>query len=591
MKYINFKRFKFSTIFKNINFKRYERILAHVAEFVIFIIEYVFSGIYKNFNFIRHHFLKTYNNIDFKKYNFSRIYRYIEIRRYNFSKIFKFVDLKRLNFNKAYKYLDIRRLNFYKRSKKIILINYKYLSIYFVTFVIFIGLVYLIIPTFYSYDKSKIEKAICKNKNIECLIRGEVNYSFYPTPRIKIKDLVINDLLEKKNTLLIAKSVAIKLSTKNLLMKKKQNFKEIELNNFNTNIDLKNLKKYINIFTKKINFIPVTFTRGKIIFFDEKNYVATINDTDLDLIIQEDSKEAKLRGKFLNDNIYFNFSRKKINNKLSTDIILKISNLNLLTKANYINSKNDKNILNGNILIKKGNHRFVGVFDYKNNEITINKSNLKNIFLNGKLEGKIKILPYFNFDLDLSLNSINFTKLYNHFLNLDDKNQKNLFRINRKINGKLGLSSDKIYSKYNLVKSFESRIKFHNGNILVEQFLLNLGKLGAADISGTINNDKKFTNFKYESNLFIDNQKKFLSKFGIYNKKSIPSSLFVSGNFDLQNIRSSFYEISDNEKLGNEDVNFIEEEFNDFMLTDGYENLFRFPKFVEFVKSITSEIN
>ena len=31
----------------------------------------------------------------------------------------------------------------------------------------------------------------------------------------------------------------------------------------------------------------------------------------------------------------------------------------------------------------------------------------------------------------------------------------------------------------------------------------------------------------------IDNQKKFLSKFVIYNKKSIPSSLFVSGNFDL----------------------------------------------------------
>jgi len=591
MKYFNIKRNKFSTIFKNINFKRYERILANVAEFVIFIIEYVFSRIYRNFNYIRHHFLKTYNKIDFKKYNFSRIYRYIEIRRYNFSKIFKFVDLKRLNFNKAYKYLDIRRLNFYKRSKKIILINYKYLSIYFVAFVIFIGLVYLIIPTFYSYDKSKIEKAICKNKNIECLIRGEVNYSFYPTPRIKIKDLVINDLLEKKNTLLIAKNVSIKLSIKNLLIKKKQNFKEIELNNFDTNIDLKNLKKYINIFTKKINFIPVTFTRGKIIFFDEKNYVATINDTDLDLIIQEDSKEAKLRGKFLNDNIYINFSRKKINNKPSTDIILKISNLNLLTKANYINSKNDKNILNGNILIKKDSHRFVGVFDYKNNEITINKSNLKNIFLNGKLEGKIKILPYFNFDLDLSLNSINFTKLYNHFLNLDDKNQKNLFRINRKINGKLGLSSDKIYSKYNLVKSFESRIKFNNGNILVEQFLLNLGKLGAADISGIINNDKKFTNFKYESNLFIDNQKKFLSKFGIYNKKSIPSSLFVSGNFDLQNIRSSFYEISDNEKLGDEDVNFIEEEFNDFMLTDGYENLFRLPKFVEFVKSITSELN
>ena len=81
------------------------------------------------------------------------------------------------------------------------------------------------------------------------------------------------------------------------------------------------------------------------------------------------------------------------------------------------------------------------------------------------------------------------------------------------------------------------------------------------------------------------------NKFCVFNKQNISHNLFVSGNFDLQNIRSSFYEISDNEKLGNEDVNFIEEEFNDFMLTDGYENLFRFPKFVEFVKSITSEIN
>ena len=171
----------------------------------------------------------------------------------------------------------------------------------------------------------------------------------------------------------------------------------------------------------------------------------------------------------------------------------------------------------------------------------------------------------------------------------DKKNQKSLFRINKKINGKLSLSSDKIYSSHNLVKSFESRIKFNNGSILVEQFLINLGKLGAADILGTINNDKKFTNFRYESNVFVYNQKKFLSKFGVYNKKSIPSNLFISGNFDLQNIRNSFYEISNNEKLNKEDVNFIEEEFNEVMLADGFESLFRFPKFKEFVKSVTVE--
>jgi len=449
----------------------------------------------------------------------------------------------------------------------------------------------LVIPSFYSYDKSEIEKIICKNQNIECLIRGKVNYSFYPTPRIKIKDLIINDVFGKKNTLATVEDATIKLSIKNLLVKEKHKFKRVELNNFEINVNLKNLKKYKNIFTKEIDFIPTTFTKGQIIFFNGKDYVATINDTKLNLILEEDSKESVLKGKFLNDSIYISLSSEKIDDKLSTDIILKMSDLNLLTKANFFNSEKNKDAINGNILIKKDKNRFTGIFSYKDNEITINKSNLRNVFLDGKLEGKIKILPYFNFNLDLSLNSINFTKLYNYFLTLDEKKQKNIFKINEKINGKLSLSSDKIYSSYNLVKSFESRIKFNNGNILVEQFLINLGKLGAADILGTISNDKKFTNFKFESNIFVDNQKKFLSKFGIYNKKNIPSHLFISGNFDLKNIKTSFYEISNDKKFNSEDTNYIEKEFNEIMLEAGYNHLFHFPKFKEFIKSITSEDN
>ena len=36
---------------------------------------------------------------------------------------------------------------------------------------------------------SNIEKGLCKSQNIECSITGQVNYNFYPTPRIKIKKL------------------------------------------------------------------------------------------------------------------------------------------------------------------------------------------------------------------------------------------------------------------------------------------------------------------------------------------------------------------------------------------------------------------
>ena len=601
MKYINFKRFKFSTIFKNINFRRYN--FSKIFKFIN-PRRLDFKKVYKYLSFIRVDFSKVYKYLSFIRVDFNKVYKYLSFIRVDFNKVYKYLSFIRVDFNKVYKYTNIRRLSFTKfteylnpktysinRIKNVDFISSKFLLLHLPVSIIFFGLLYIVIPTFYNYDKSNIENVICKKQNIKCLIRGEVNYSFYPTPRIKINDVIINDFSKQKKTLIKIENVVIKLSIKNLLSKEKHNFKKVELNNFEINFDLKNSKKYKSIFAKKINFIPVTFTKGKIIFFDEKDYVATINDANLNLTLEENSKKAVLKGKFLNDNIYISLNSKKIGDKPSTDIILKMSDLNLLAKANFFNSEKDKNTITSSILIKKDKQRFTGILNYKDNEITISKSNLRNIFLDGKLTGKIKFLPYFDFNLDLSLNSINFTKLYNYFLTLDEKNQKNLFKINKKINGKLSLSSDRIYSSYNLVKSFESRMKFNNGNILVEQFLINLGKLGAADILGTVNNDEKFTNFKYESNIFVDNQKKFLSKFGIYNKKNISSYLFVSGYFDLHNIRGSFYEIWDDEKLSNDDVNFIEKEFNDFMLADGYKNLFRFPKFKEFIKSITSEIN
>ena len=613
MKYDDFKIFKFSTILKNISrirdsfsriHKRIKTILSNIADFLSYILKYIFPEINKSIKSIfRDIFLIINKNIktissnivDFlsyiSKYIFSGINKSIKFIIYDFLKIYKLIDPRRLDFKKVYKYLDIRRYDFYRINKKINLTNYKYVPIYFVVFVIFMGFVYVVIPKFYSYDKSKIAKTVCINQNVECLIKGKVYYSFYPTPRIKIKDLIINDLFEKKDTLVTVKNTVIKLSIKNLLAKEKHKFKKIKFNNFEINLNSKNFKEYKNIFIKKINLIPITFAKGQIIFFDGKNYVATINNANLYLKFMQDSIDAILKGKFLNDDIYVNLNSKVVDSKSFTDIILKMSNINFLTKVNFINSEKDKNIRNGNLLIKKGKNRITAVFDYKDNELVINKSNLRNTFLDGKLEGKITFLPYFNFNLDINLDSINFTKLYNYLLALDEKKQKNLFKINNKINGKFSLSSDKIYSSYNLVKSIESRVKFNNGNILIEQFLINLGKLGASDLLGTINNDKKFTNFRFESNIFIDNQKKFLSKFGIFNKKNLPSNFFVSGNFDLENLRASFYEVSGSEKLSNDDINFIEQEFNDFMLEDGLESLFLFPKFKEFIKSITSETN
>ena len=58
---------------------------------------------------------------------------------------------------------------------------------------------------------------------------------------------------------------------------------------------------------------------------------------------------------------------------------------------------------------------------------------------------------------------------------------------------------------------------------------------------------------------------------------------------DLTNESLTIYEISGNEKLKEEEINFIEQEFNGYMLNDGFKNLFVFPKFKEFIKSATDE--
>ena len=85
--------------------------------------------------------------------------------------------------------------------------------------------------------------------------------------------------------------------------------------------------------------------------------------------------------------------------------------------------------------------------------------------------------------------------------------------------------------------------------------------------------------------------KRFYYKFGIYNKQKIPYSLFVSGNIDLENLILHINEISDDENFENEDVKYVEKEFNNIVMDEGYKTLFNFLKLKEFVKLITDDTN
>jgi len=505
----------------------------------------------------------------------------------NYKKIFNYFDDLWYFSKKTIRYFNPKKINIINIVSKIKIKGNRFLFFHLPASIIFFAFLYILIPKFYTYENSEIEKIICKNYNVKCIVKGKIGYNLFPTPRLKIKNLIINIPTGNKK-ILSSGDVSLKLSFKNLLAKDKHKIKNIIISDFESIINLKKLNNYNNIFQSKIDYVPIAFTEGKISLYDEKNYIASITDVDLVINLFKSFSQAELNGKFLNDNIIINFIN-KIDDEPNTKIEFKMKNLNFYTKISFLYL--NKIINNGKFLARKDKNKISGIFNYKSDEITILKSNLTNTFIDGKLIGKIRILPFFDFNLDLDLNSINFTRLYNYFLTLDQNEQKKLLKINNKINGKLNLSAGKVYSKHNLIKSFESRLKFYNGNIKIDQFLFNLGKLGAGDILGTFNNDIKSSNFKFESNIFVDNKKKFLSKFGIYNKDDSLSDLFIQGNFDLGNIRLSLHEISDEKKFTTEDVNFIESEFNDLMLEKGFYNLFNFKKFKVFLKSARGEKN
>ena len=530
MKYIKFKRYKFSTIIKNIHSARYK-------------------------------FYRIYKLINLRKYNFSGIYNYIDPRRYNFSKIYKYLNIKR----------------------------YKYIQIYVVGLIIFSIATYLSIPAFFNFEKSKMESVICKDFKIKCSIQGKINYSFFPSPRIKLKDFIIQDPSNVGKNLATVEDVVLKISPYNLSNKKKINITKIELINAEIDFDLEKFNDYRIFYAKKFNSLPINLKKGEIKFTEGKKYITTIKDVNFRYNSNNITEEASLKGIFLGDNIYINFKNDKNNKKVSKVLLLKLSKLKLFAKANIFPPESDDDIISGNFLLKQKKNRLTAIFDYKNKKLTFKHANLRNFFLDGKFKGEVEFLPYFNFNLDVDLNTVNFNRLYNSLIVLDDEIRKNLFKINNKINGKLNLTANKIFSKYTLINSFESQIKFTNGNILINQLLLNLGKFGAADITGGINNNDKFTKFRFENNIFIDNLRYFYNKFDIYNREKGTSNLFVAGSFDLENLVMHIHEISNDKKFNNEDTNYIEKEFNNILLENGYESFFDYLKLKKFVKLIVSE--
>jgi len=536
---------------------------------------YIFSTLLKDVNSFIQYQLKTLRKLVNKSYNLVESYKIP-----NFSKIFKYINYRNYKFNnfRGYKFNNFRSYKFNNFNRIFVSKIFKKFSIYIISFIFFSIIVYLNIPNFFDYEKSLLNKT-CKNFNLNCISESEIEYTFIPSPRLVIKNLTIQD--SKKRTILTAPKAGIKISIHKLINKDKFNFTKIVSKDLEINLHLDDIQEYIK-FIEKINFIkPIAINKGNINFFNSNEKITTIKKASIKF---KSLDNISIKGNFLNDELIFSLEGSE--NKPEV-FLLKLVESKFLTKIN-IKEDSTKKKIQGSILLKKNKHRLRAPFSYENNQIFFEKADIRNEFLNGKIDGLIKFLPFFDFNLNVDLKGFNFKRFYTSISNIDKKKISNFLKINYKINGDMSLNVNKVYSKYDLINSFESDIKFSNGDLLIEKMLLHLGKLGAADLTGIIKNDEKFSNFKFENNIYIDNEKYFNRKFGIFSDTGIYENLHLSGSLDLINFILRFNEISSNKKFNEDQISRIEKEFNNYMLDDGLISFFDFVRFKEFMKSIIS---
>lgn len=523
---------------------------------------------------------------NYKTYNLNKFFKKVNFRKYNFLKFVSYIKFKPPNLKKYYKYLIDLQYDFLRIIKQKVYKYYKASVIYIIGTTLALILIYFIVPFFYSYNKSNIESLICEDFEIKCNVKGNIYYNFIPTPRLIIKNVEVNSSSEEKNILAKIERIDIILPIKDLYKKSKKKLNKIQLEEAKLFVNYEKIGQYKNLFLNKKKSNIISFKKSDINFYDGSKYITSINKIKGKYKYKKNYDKLNLKGTFLEDDISIDFESELNSEK---DLKIKLKELNFLTKINFIIAKKEKNSIEGKILIKKGKNKITSIFSSKDNEIIIKQANLRNTFSDGKILGKIKFKPFFDFDLNIDLKSLNFYILSKYINALDDKDKKTLFSINRKINGKINLNTDKMFSKKTLINSFESQIQFINGNILINKLLLSMGKLGAADLNGVIKNEKNFTNLKFSSNVFIDNSKRFFNKFGVYNKEKKPLDMFISGNFDLTNFRIRFFELSSVIKFSNEDIAYIENEFNDLLLVDGYESLFDFSNFKKFIRLVSTQ--
>ena len=433
--------------------------------------------------------------------------------------------------------------------------------------IIFLFSLYFTIPTFYNYEnyEKEIQRKTSKDFKLNLKNISGFTYLILPTPHFLIEecDIYFSNSNEK---ILKAKHLKINIFSKNLHKKEKIEFKSIQLNNLDLDLQFIDIKNFYNHL--KNNFTKPIYIHNSNIFFRDQNkeimLISKIKNFEYFFELKDKQKKLNILGNLFGSNFKFNWIKNYSNPYISSsNLNFKNPSLNISNKfnkenENFVRAETNVSFLRNNLdLSYKFNQESIELIDDK-----IKKIN------HSKLIGKINLDPFF-FDLNLILSGIRIQTVFeNLFSNLHKANQS----INFNFNGNLKINLNEINNR--LFENLVININFLDEKISLNNSSLNLKKIGKINFSDPSiyqKNQKLFIKSKIKFD--VEDQQELYRRFLIPRQNRIDLNKVYfeveynvdDGNYFLSNINFNknnntqivFYEINNIQQLNN----LVSEEF------------------------------
>ena len=450
-----------------------------------------------------------------------------------------------------------------------------------VLIILIILVFYFIRPYFLNFNSEKefIENKINREFKINGKIKGNINYNFFPSPRIKIKNIEIKFNQRSEKISKIDNSYII-LSPLSLTSIKNFKFNNFLVSEQKVKVYPKDIKNYLIYFLMKKNK-NILIKNSEIFFQNDQNDIVAFEDFNLNQKVQKTKNKIDINTIFSQNRVKIKFLDNYNEKKYFT------ASIPTLESSVDIIFNKDSNIENLSGQLKLDLFKSILLINFEGSKnFKILNSFFRNKFLNSKINGKISFDNGFYFDLDTEINKINLRQLLFYYFSSSGDQSQIISGLSKKLNGKIKINNKSSNSFLGRLNNSKATLIFESGKLKIENGSTTFFDGTKLNFNGLYGDSQGFPKLNFTLSFSTENAKKFLKKFDLHDYSENNLEFIVKGFINLQDKKLKISNIikNNNERISRGVIMKIEKKFNTFVIKDSNLDLLDFFKLKKFAK-------